>query len=65
MIPTIPTTKEARMEKIISNPARAARGLPQPGRSTILAHIVAMAMPSRIVDIFPKRILRISKKPVS
>ncbi len=60
MIPIIPTIVEARMEKITSGPARAARGLPQPGRSTNIAHIVAAAIPSRIAEIFPNRILTIS-----
>ncbi|NQT01577.1 MAG: hypothetical protein HQ580_06115 [Planctomycetes bacterium] len=31
MIPIIPTIVEARTKKITSGPARAARGLPQPG----------------------------------
>jgi hypothetical protein len=31
MIPTMPTIKAARNEKIISSPPRALRGLPQPG----------------------------------
>ncbi|MBW7989618.1 MAG: hypothetical protein FVQ84_06330 [Planctomycetes bacterium] len=56
MIPIIPTIMEETIEKITSGPTRATKGLPQPGRSTNIAHIVAAAMPSRIADIFPKRI---------
>jgi len=56
MIPTMPTIKAERNEKIISNPPRALRGLPHPGRSTISARKVAPAMPSKIAEIFPKRI---------
>jgi len=62
MIPTMPTIKAARNEKIISSPPRAASGLPQPGRSIISAHIVARAMPNKIAEIFPKRISSLSKK---
>jgi hypothetical protein len=67
MIPIIPTITEARIEKIISNPARAARGLPQPGRSTNIAHIVAVVIPSRIAEIFPNRICLtlLKKKQIS
>jgi len=57
---TIPMMK--RIEKITSRPPRAARGLPQPGRSTIITHIVPAAIPSRIADIFPNRILTIPQK---
>jgi hypothetical protein len=56
MIPIIPTIRQVRMEKITSSPARAARGLPQPDLITIIAHIVADAMPSRIAEIIPKHI---------
>jgi len=62
MIPTIPTIKAERNENITSSPPRAARGLLQPGRSTISAHIVAMAMPNKIAEIFPKRIFSFLKK---
>jgi hypothetical protein len=65
MIPVIPTIREAGKEEITSSPPRVARGLPQPGRSTRIVHIVAKVIPSRIADIFPKRILIASKKPVS
>jgi hypothetical protein len=64
-IPVIPTIREAGREEITSSPPRAARGLPQPGRSTLIANIVAKVIPSRITDIFPKRILIASKKLVS
>ncbi len=62
MIPIVPTIAEAKTEKIISGPTRAAKGLPQPGRSTNIAHIVPAAIPSRIADIFPNRILTISEQ---
>ena len=64
IIPMIPTIIEAGMEHIKSSPPRAASGLPQPGRSINIAHIVMAAIPSRIADIFPKRILPVSKIPV-
>ena len=64
-IPVIPTIREAGIEEITSSPPRAARGLPQPGRSTLIAHIVAKVIPSRITDIFPKRIFINYKKPFS
>jgi len=57
MIPRIPNIKETGNENITSGPPRAARGLPQPGRSIISAHIVARAMPNKIAEIFPKRIV--------
>ncbi len=60
-IPTMPTIKAAGNEKIISSPPRAARGLPQPGLSIISAHIVTAAMPNKIAEIFPKRIVNSPK----
>ena len=64
MIPTIPK-KMAGNEIVISNHPRAAIGLPQPGRSIITAKNVVTNMAKKIADIFPKRILAASKKPVS
>jgi hypothetical protein len=65
MIPMIPTIAEAGKHKITSSTPSALRGLPQPGRSTNITHIVATAIPSRIAEILPNRILTVSKKPVS
>jgi hypothetical protein len=59
MIPIIPNIREAGMEKIISGPARAAGIVPQPGRSTVVTHMVATPIESRIAEIFPKRILTV------
>ncbi len=61
MIPTMPTIKAAGNENIISNLPKVARGLLQPGRSIISAHIVAAAMPNKIAEIFPKRIFNSPK----
>ena len=61
MIPTMPNIKAVGNENITSNPPRAARGLPQPGRSTITATIVATATPNRVAEIFPKRIFNSPK----
>jgi len=55
MIPTIPATKAARGENIISNPPRAASGLPQPGRNINSMRIVPAATPRSFAEIFPKR----------
>lgn len=60
MIPMIPTIAEAGMEQKKSSPPRAASGLPQPGRSKNIMHIVATAIASRIAEIFPKRIIKVS-----
>jgi len=60
----MPTIKAERNENIISNPPRAERGLPQPGRRTISAPKVTTAMPSKIAEIFPKRILALSYNPI-
>ena len=65
MIPNIPTIKETGIEKKKSSPPRAASGLPHPGRSINIANIVTPAMPSRIADIFPKRIIKVSMELVS
>jgi hypothetical protein len=55
-IPTMPSTKAAGNDSIMSNPPRTARGLPHPGCSKISAKNVTMGMPSRITAIFPRRI---------
>ncbi len=55
-IPTMPSTKAAGNDSIISSPPRTARGLPHPGRSKISATNVTKATPSRIAAIFPRRI---------
>ncbi len=55
-IPTMPSTKAAGNDSIMSNPPRTARGLPHPGRSNISAKIVTKGIPSRIKAIFPRRI---------
>ena len=64
MIPTIPNIKAARTERFISNPPRAARGLPQPGWSIIIAPAVRVATTSNVIAIFPKRIFSFPKNPV-
>lgn len=56
IIPRMPNTKAAGNENIISNPPRIARGLPQPGRSTMVATMVTTGMPSKTADIFAQRI---------
>ena len=61
-IPMIPNAKAAGNENIISNPPRAAIGLPHPSGSTISVTIVATAMPSRAAEIFPNRIFCSPKK---
>lgn len=61
MIPTMPNIKAAGIERFISNPPRAARGLPQPGRSIIIVPAVRVATTSNVIAIFPKRISLLSK----
>jgi len=56
----MPTIKAAGNESITSNPPRAARGLPHPGFSIKSVRIAAAAMPSKVAEIFPKRILNSS-----
>lgn len=62
MIPRIPNTKAAGIERFIINPTRALIGLPQPGRSMILALAVKAATTSNVIAIFPKRISSLSSK---
>ena len=56
IIPRIPNTKAAGIERFIINPTRALIGLPQPGPSMILAPVVRAATISNVIAIFPKRI---------
>ncbi len=56
IIPMMPSIKATGNETIISNPARAAIGLPQPGWIKARATNVAKGMIAKIADIFPKRI---------
>jgi hypothetical protein len=55
-IPRMPKSRAAGNENIVSNPPRAAIGLPQPGLHRNAIRSVPPAMPSRAADIFPKRI---------
>ena len=57
MIPTMPKTKAAGNENIISNAPSVAKGLLQPGLHRSDRTSVAPAMPSRAADILPKRII--------
>lgn len=57
MIPRIPNIKAAGIEMFISNPPRAARGLPHPGRSIIITPAVRAATTSNVIAVVPKRIL--------
>jgi hypothetical protein len=61
IIPTMPYTRAAGNENIMSNPPRTARGLPQPGLLRSAIQNVAPATPSRTADIFPKRIFQFSR----
>ena len=56
IIPTIPTIKAAGNENIASNPPRVTRGLPQPGRSIVIAPIVRVPMMSNFSAILLNRI---------
>jgi hypothetical protein len=53
----MPTAKAPGTENNMSNPPRATRGLPHPGRSTISATNVAKAKPIKPADILPRRIV--------
>jgi hypothetical protein len=59
-IPIMPTSKAAGNENIISNPPRAANGLPQPGCNIKNIRIVAAAIPRKVAEIFPKCISNLS-----
>lgn len=62
MIPTMPNTKAAGIERFIINPTRVLIGLPHPGLSIMLALAVRVAMTSNVIAIFPKRIFSSPKK---
>jgi len=60
-IPAMPNASAKGNETIISNPPRAARGLPHPGRIRIRATIVTAGIASKMPAIFPKRIFNLSQ----
>jgi len=61
MVPRIPNTRAAGIERFMINPTRAPIGLPHPGLSMILALAVRAAAISNVIAIFPKRISYLSK----
>jgi hypothetical protein len=65
IIPATPNKKAGRCEKNNRNPSRIKRGLPQPGESIFITTVIMTAMVTNIDEIIPKRIVRISNKPVS
>ena len=60
-MPKMPNIKARGIEQIMSNPPRAARGLPHPGRRQVRITNVAMGMTIKIDAILPNRILNLSK----
>jgi len=55
MIPIIPKISDKGIHPNISNPPRAAMGLPQPGLKTIMITMVATATENNFAEIFPNR----------
>lgn len=52
-MPMIPKIRAMGNESSISGPPRAARGLRQPGRRTIMQTIIAPAITRNVAAIFP------------
>jgi len=57
----MPNIKARGIEQIMSNPPRAAIGLPHPGRRQARITNVTMGIAINIDAILPKRILNLSK----
>jgi len=53
MMPTIPKIRASGNDSSVRGPARAPRGLRQPGLRTTMQAIVAPAMPRNVAAIFP------------
>jgi hypothetical protein len=52
-IPIIPKSRATGTDRTMSNPPRAASGLPQPGWRAIMQTIVKPAAARNVADIFP------------